>query len=69
MALDPMRKSGSREELVADLRDSAEGWHHFGKDELSKASSTGATELESGAGSVQVGHTIYEVDEGTDGGS
>jgi hypothetical protein len=66
MALEPMRKSGTREELVTDLLDSAQGWYHFAKDELSEASSAGAAALQGGADSVQVGHTVYVVDEGTD---
>jgi hypothetical protein len=66
MALEPMRKSGTREELITDLRDSAEGWRHFAKDELSEASSAGVAALQGGADSVRVGHTVYVVDEGTD---
>ncbi|MCF3174762.1 hypothetical protein IPZ61_15700 [Streptomyces sioyaensis] len=65
----PMRKTGGRNELVADLLDSAQGWHHFGKDKLRDDSSAGAADLQSGADEVTVGHTTYVVDEGTDGGS
>ncbi|WP_458085739.1 hypothetical protein [Streptomyces malaysiensis] len=61
MPLDPMHKRGTRDELIADLRDSAEGWHHLCKDALSAAAADAADGLEAGSFSVKVGHTIYTV--------
>lgn len=58
-----MTKTGTRAELIATLREMAEGWHHLCKDELSAAATNAVVELESGSFSVKVGHTIYTVDE------
>lgn len=56
-----MQKSGSREELVDELREMSEGWHHLCKDELSQRASEAAQSLEAGSCSVKVGHTTYSV--------
>lgn len=63
-----MRKRGTRQDLVQELRTDAEAWHHLCKDKLSDAATEGAAGLEAGSFSVKVGHTVYEVDEGSDGG-
>lgn len=59
--MDLMQKKGSRAELVSELREMAEGWHHLCKDDLSAKAAEMADELESGSFSVKVGHTIYSV--------
>lgn len=64
MKLDPMTQRGTREELVAMLREQSEGWYWLAKDTLSEASTIGADTLESGASEVQVGHTVYSVTDG-----
>lgn len=61
-----MRKRGTREALVTELRGDAEAWHHLCKDKLRDAATEGAEGLSSGSFSVKVGHTIYEVDEASD---
>lgn len=58
-----MHKSGTRDELVAELREMSEGWWHLCKDELSASAADAANGLESGSCSVKVGHTIYTVNE------
>lgn len=59
-----MHQEGSRADLVAELRDRAEGWHHLCKDELRDASSEAAAALEDGrVNEVRVGHTTFRVTE------
>ncbi|MFI5607765.1 hypothetical protein [Amycolatopsis sp. NPDC051903] len=53
--------TGTRMELVAELRRLAQGWDHLGKPDLARASEAGADRLLMGEGSVQVGHTRYKV--------
>jgi hypothetical protein len=57
----PMQETGTRAELTERLREMSEGWHHLCKDTLSQEAAHGATALESGHGSVKVGHTTYTV--------
>lgn len=52
---------GTTDELVTHLREMSEGWHHLTKDKLSEAASDAADQLEAGAFTVKVGHTIYVV--------
>lgn len=52
---------GSREELVAELHHAKEGWQHFGKSQIADQAQSGIFQLESGASSVQAGHTTYIV--------
>lgn len=61
-----MTESGTRADLVAKLREMAEGWDHLAKPDNATAAAEGASELATGAASVQVGHTRYVVDESTD---
>lgn len=57
-----MHQEGSRAEMVAELRDRAEGWHHLCKDALRDASAQAAADLEAGhADTVKVGHTEFRV--------
>lgn len=55
------RETGTRAELVATLRDMSTGWFLRANDELSEAAAAGADQLEDGAFSVKVGHTVYTV--------
>lgn len=57
----PMRRDGTRDELVRELRDMAEGWDHLAKPKNSEAASEAADRLESGADSAVAGHTTYSV--------
>lgn len=63
----PMNERGSREELASRLEGMSVGWWHLAKDSNAEASAQGAAQLRQGAGSVTVGHTVYEVDETGDG--
>lgn len=58
-----MNRRGTREELVKELQEMAEGWDHLCKPELSEAATNAVAGLEGGSFSVKVGHTIYSVDE------
>lgn len=62
-----MRKRGTRAELTGHLSEMSEGWYRLAKDDNSRAAHEGAEQLRSGASSVRVGHTLYEVDETGDG--
>jgi hypothetical protein len=62
-----MTESGTRTELVAELRRLATGWYFLCKDELSARAEDAANSLEAGACCVQVGHTTYTVGETGDG--
>lgn len=62
-----MSKRGKRAELTGHLDEMATGWWHLAKDDNSRAAHEGAEQLRSGAASVTVGHTTYEVDESSDG--
>jgi hypothetical protein len=53
--------SGTRDELMSQLKSMAEGWDHMGKPNKSAEAAAAAFELESGASSVQAGHTTYIV--------
>lgn len=53
--------TGTRDELIADLEDSAVGWAHFAKDELANACATAAERLRAGELEVMAGHTTYRV--------
>lgn len=61
------KERASREELADQLEDMSHGWYRRGNDRLSEAAYEGAEQLRSGAASVKVGHTTYEVDETGDG--
>ena len=61
-----MQKNGARDELVDELRNDVGYWGMVGNDQNLTAAVDGAHALENGADSVQVGHTIYRVDEPTD---
>lgn len=56
-----MRKNGTREELVAALREDVGYWGFIGNDKNLTAAVDGAKALEAGSCSVKVGHTIYSV--------
>jgi hypothetical protein len=53
--------SGTRDELMSQLKNMAEGWDHLGKPKQAAAAVAAFIELESGASSVQAGHTTYIV--------
>ena len=54
--------TGTRAELVAELRRLAVGWDHLGKPALATAANEGADELACGEwSSIQVGYTEYVV--------
>ncbi|WP_369190125.1 hypothetical protein [Streptomyces sp. R08] len=53
--------SGTREELVSELRDRATGWHHMASDKKRDRALEAAESLEAGSFSVKVGNTIYSV--------
>jgi hypothetical protein len=61
-----MRKTDTREALVAELRDDCGYWGFVGNDRNLTQAADGASALENGAASVEVGHTVYVVDEPTD---
>lgn len=52
---------GTRDELLAELRDSAVGWAHMGKPGLAGEAKTAHRMITDGAESAQVGHLRYEV--------
>lgn len=62
----PIRTTGSRDDLITTLEADAEAWHHLVKDRLRDEAREAAEQLRGGAASVQVGRTIYEVDEPSD---
>jgi len=52
---------GTREQLIAELRERAVGWYCLCKDSLAEASARAADKLEEGADTVSVGHTLFRV--------
>lgn len=52
---------GTREEIIAELHDSSDGWFHFGKETLAFEARSAAAKILAGAGSVRVGHLEYVV--------
>ncbi len=52
---------GERAELLAELRRMEIGWRHFGNERLAREAAQGAHDLLTGASSVRVGHTVYDV--------
>lgn len=61
---DSMQASGTRDELVTELRKMATGWDHLAKPANASEATKGAETLEGGASSVRVGHTTYTVEPG-----
>ena len=53
--------TGARDELIADLEDSATGWRAFAKDDNAEDCERGIAQLREGADRVTVGHTEYRV--------
>ncbi|KPI09951.1 hypothetical protein OV450_3442 [Actinobacteria bacterium OV450] len=53
--------TGTREELINELEDRAEGWHHMGSDRKRDRALEAAQALRDGSFSVKVGHRIYSV--------
>lgn len=62
---DPLTTTGSRAELVAELRRLVEGWWHLGKPRNAEACAEGIDALLNGADSVDVGFSEYRVTEAT----
>ena len=56
-----MTCEGTRDELIADLEDSAEGWTAFAKDDNAEDCRAGIERLREGATAITVGHTEYRV--------
>jgi hypothetical protein len=56
-----MKTEGTREELAAELKRLAIGWDHLAKPKQAADAVAAFLELESGASSVQAGHTTYTV--------
>jgi hypothetical protein len=54
---------GSRDEILVELRRLREGWEHFGNDRLVDEARQAIDAITSGASSVRVGHTTYDVTE------
>ena len=54
-------QSGTRDEVLAELRDSAEGWPRMGRDDLGEAAKQAAVAIAAGETSVSVGHIVYTV--------
>lgn len=53
--------SGSREEVLAELGDSAKGWEHQGKTQLAAQARDGVERVGGGADLARVGHWLYVV--------
>ncbi len=53
--------SGTKAEVVAELRDRAEGWHHMASDAKRDRALEAAESVEAGSFSVKVGNTIFNV--------
>lgn len=62
-----MTCDGTRDELIAELEDSATGWRAFAKDDNAEDCEQGIERLREGAESVTVGHTEYRVTQATSG--
>ena len=60
-----IRKTGTRDELVAELKNDVGYWGFIGNDDNLTAAVDGAKALEAGSFSVKVGHTIYSVSDET----
>lgn len=56
-----MTCEGTRDELIADLEDSATGWRAFAKTDNAADCEQGIERLRGGAEAVTVGHTEYRV--------
>ena len=54
-------RRGNREWVLAELRESVEGWTHHGNRSLAIEADRAAQEVESGATRVRAGHIEYEV--------
>jgi hypothetical protein len=54
-------QSGTRDEVLAELRDSAEGWPRMGRDDLGADALQAVDAITGGATEVRVGHIVYTV--------
>lgn len=59
--LSAMECTGTRDELISELDDSARGWAAFAKDDNAADCRAGIERLREGADQVTVGHTVYRV--------
>lgn len=57
----PLRRSGSRVEMITALLTAAEGWWHLGRRDRYRAGLAGIVRLATGDEDVQVGQTTYTV--------
>lgn len=55
--------SGTREQVLAQLRESAAGWEHFGKPHLAAQAADAVERVGGGEEIVRVGHWLYLVRE------
>lgn len=62
-----MTCEGTREELIAELEKTGEGWLAFSKDSNAEDCSIGIERLRDGLDEVTVGHTVYRVTDATPG--
>lgn len=53
--------SGTRDELIADLKERADHWHHMASDKKRDRALEAAQGLSDGSFSVRVGNRIYSV--------
>lgn len=60
-----MECSGTRDELIAELEDSAQGWTAFAKDDNAEDCRDGIERLRDGLNQVTVGYTVYRVTDAT----
>ncbi|MGV9659110.1 hypothetical protein ACWDR5_19355 [Streptomyces koyangensis] len=56
-----LTRYGPRADIVAELRELAEGWPHMGRPDLGEAAAIGAEAVAEGAAYADVGHTRYSV--------
>ena len=56
---------GTRTELLAEIGRLRVGWEHFGNTKLAREADRAAHELILGCTSIRVGHTDYDVTDGT----
>lgn len=59
---DPLTTTGSREELIAELRRLVEGWWHLGKPRNAEACAEGIDALLNGEDEIDVGYSTYRVE-------
>lgn len=52
---------GTRTDVLRDLQDAAEGWTHFGRDDLAMEADAAAEAIAGGATVAQLGHIVYQV--------